>query len=327
MRNLLACPYCGKKFPAGEKNCPHCGRVLPSQQGTEAVPMSRSKWESIHGKRKKQLTAVILLLAGMFIGWRCFEMYFCGATVFLGIQGSIQYRAWRLGPLAEEPDLELKRSDISLEEIKNMETNARWKDPEQILQKHPELTEEACSALQEICRKKLPLGISRTECLQLLENQLSPEAAGQLLDDCQVDFHLQALRSVLFSLHYGRLIFVNLQEELTIEGFTEEEARYAIRRSAEDWAIQDAKAYILYGEISEKRLTERMLESGHDPKLIRRALEKIQPDWNREALQTALSWDSPTSMYKTRQELSDHLEWKGFTQEQVQYALDLMRLR
>lgn len=330
MDEFIACPYCGKKFRVGEKCCPHCGIQLPDLGEEQILPMSSSKWKNVKKSHRTRWTVAGVLLVSYILFFHLYTMRNCGAVGLLDSFTSITFRGNQLGPLAQELPMEWERQLIPKEELDALDPQAPWQDPEKLMTDHPELSEEALTAMEKLCQWELTRGVSREKCMEKLQEQLSPEEANQVLELCQVDFQAQALRWTLQALDRYGFSPASLVKDLRNWGFTETEAQYALQNCNADWylgAELSVRQWIFYGTVSEEWLRKMMAEDGFDPDLVSRAIQTVNPDWNREALQEALSWDKNTDMRKTRDNLEFHLEWHGYTQDQVQYAADLMNLR
>ena len=93
MRDVIACPYCGKKFIAGVNTCPHCCEKLPVTAENGTFPMAHSKWEAIHRNRKMLFIALGTLIAVFVVSFQLFSIRYCGAVGILDPYTSSEYRA------------------------------------------------------------------------------------------------------------------------------------------------------------------------------------------------------------------------------------------
>lgn len=114
-----------------------------------------------------------------------------------------------------------------------------------------------------------------------------------------------------------------LIEQLEFEGYTTEEAEYAIANCGADWneqALGKARSYLDMSGFSYSGLHEQLTFEGFLPTEVQYAVDNCGADWNQEAAEAAASYMDITSF--SRERLIDQLLFVGFTQDQAEYGAE-----
>jgi len=137
----------------------------------------------------------------------------------------------------------------------------------------------------------------------------------------------QAVRSAESYLNYSAFSKKGLIEQLEFEGFSKEDAKFAVEYVTVDWneqATSKAESYLDYSAFSEKGLIEQLEFEGFTSKQAEFAVKNIKVDWMEQAAQKAQDYldYSPFS----RSGLIDQLVFEGFTKNQAEYGADAVGL-
>lgn len=114
-----------------------------------------------------------------------------------------------------------------------------------------------------------------------------------------------------------------LIEQLEFEGYTTEEAEYAIANCGADWndqALSQAQSYLELSGFSYGGLYDQLTYAGFLPTEAQYAIDNCGADWNQEAAEAATSYIDISSF--SREGLIDQLLYMGFTQEQAEYGAE-----
>ena len=152
----------------------------------------------------------------------------------------------------------------------------------------------------------------------------SPEVAAEAAAGCGADWNEQALLRAIRCLDdtYGGYSPSGLEEQLTWGGFTEEQIRYAMENLPPvDWQLQadrSAAGYLDAIPMSKADLTGQLEYEGFAPELVEAAVENCGAD----SAENALTVLREESAFTGRDELRELLEYKGFTEAEIEYALE-----
>ncbi len=144
----------------------------------------------------------------------------------------------------------------------------------------------------------------------------------------------QALKSAESYLSFGSFSKMGLFEQLTSEygeGFTKEEAQFAIDHVKVNWkqeALDSAQSYLSFGSFSKMGLFEQLTSEygeGFTKEEAQYAVDNVKVDWKQEAVEAAQSYLSFGSF--SRKGLYDQLTseyGEQFTPEEAEYALKIV---
>lgn len=122
-------------------------------------------------------------------------------------------------------------------------------------------------------------------------------------------------------LSYSAFSYNGLIEQLEYEGFTSEEATYAVDNCGADWNKQAAKKaldYFGYSAFSYSGLIEQLEYEGFSTEEATFAADSCGADWNEQAAKKAQDYLKLSSF--SRSGLIDQLKYEGFTNEQAEYG-------
>ena len=115
----------------------------------------------------------------------------------------------------------------------------------------------------------------------------------------------------------------SLIEQLEFEGFSNEDAVYAVDNVDVDWneqALEKAKSYLDFSAFSEEGLIEQLEFEGFTSSEAKYGVYNCGADWNEQAAKKAESYLEFSSF--SRDGLIDQLEFEGFTHEQAVYGVE-----
>lgn len=113
-----------------------------------------------------------------------------------------------------------------------------------------------------------------------------------------------------------------LIDQLEFEGYTTQEAQYAVAKCGADWneqALKKAGSYLDYSAFSYSGLFDQLSYEGFLPEQAQYAVDNCGADWNEQAAKKAQSYLDFSSF--SREGLIDQLLYEGFTQEQAEYGV------
>lgn len=128
-------------------------------------------------------------------------------------------------------------------------------------------------------------------------------------------------------LNYTAFSYTGLIEQLEYEGYTTEEATYAVDNCGADWyeqALEKAGDYLDYTSFSYSGLIEQLEYEGFTTEEATYAADNCGADWYEQAVLCAQDYLDYKSF--SRSGLIDQLEYEGFTAEQAEYAADAVGL-
>ena len=129
---------------------------------------------------------------------------------------------------------------------------------------------------------------------------------------------LQDAKSYLRSMPFSK---EGLIDQLEYEGYTLEEAQYAVDNCGADWmeqALENAKDYLRIMAFSKEGLIEQLEYEGYTVSEAEYAAENCGADWMEQAAEAAKSYLDVMSF--SREGLIEQLEYEGFTAEQAEYG-------
>ena len=143
-------------------------------------------------------------------------------------------------------------------------------------------------------------------------NENSTETVGQK----------NALAKAKDYLDFTSFSYSGLIDQLEYEGFTTEEATYAVDNCGADWGEQAAKKaqeYLNYSSFSRSGLIGQLEYEGFTTEEATYAVDNCGADWNEQAAQKAQDYLNYSSF--SRSGLIGQLEYEGFTPEQAEYGV------
>ena len=113
-----------------------------------------------------------------------------------------------------------------------------------------------------------------------------------------------------------------LYEQLIFEGFSEDDARNAVKNCGADWkeqALLKALDYLDTSAFSDKSLTEQLVYEGFSAIEADYAVDNCGADWKEQAALKAAQYLEIHSF--TREELIEQLKYEGFSSIEASYGV------
>lgn len=113
-----------------------------------------------------------------------------------------------------------------------------------------------------------------------------------------------------------------LVEQLEYEGYSHDDAVFAVSNCGADWSEQALLKAISYLDImafSQEGLVDQLLHEGFSEEQARYGVKNCGADWDEQAALKAQSYLEFMSF--SRDGLIDQLEYEGFTREQAEYGV------
>lgn len=132
-----------------------------------------------------------------------------------------------------------------------------------------------------------------------------------------------ALEQALNYLNYTAFSYTGLMDQLEYEGYSEEEAAYAVDNCGADWneqALKKAESYLEYTAFSYTGLIDQLEYEGFTADEAAYGADNCGADWYEQAVLKAEDYLEYTSFSKSG--LIDQLEYEGFTSDQAEYAAE-----
>ncbi|CAM3714496.1 Ltp family lipoprotein [Alkalicoccus chagannorensis] len=132
-----------------------------------------------------------------------------------------------------------------------------------------------------------------------------------------------AVASAESYINYSAFSESGLIEQLEFEGYSADDATFAVQNITVDWseqAILSAESYLDYSAFSKSGLIEQLEFEGFSNEDASNAVENIVVDWNEQAALSAESYLEYSSF--SRSGLIEQLQFEGFTNEQATYGAD-----
>ena len=287
------CPNCGTLVYKKEKYCRKCGTRL----------------KRYYAHKKQIILAIMVVII----------------IIFMNVNSDHNRKMKQLRALATEPRTHIEYPQTSSEVIMNLDSDAFWKNEENIAAISQGLSDSDLQILKSVIENLNSEDDfhSRQELLDDLSYEsISKDHAEPIIDLCQVDFKMQALKRSLYLMNVYSFSPDSLKEELISYEFTPEEAEYAVENCNADWELQTklaVQSYLYNLELSEQGVYGLMEYDKYDVDIAKKCVEELNPDWNRECLQAAVS-----TPHRGPADLQSYLEFKEFTPEQIDYVMDLM---
>lgn len=144
-----------------------------------------------------------------------------------------------------------------------------------------------------------------------------------LQDDGATVGERNALESAMSYLSFSAFSPNGLVDQLKYEGYTQNEAVYAVNHCGADWneqAVRSAKNYLSISAFSYRGLTEQLLYEGFVSAQANYGVENCGADWNEQAAKSAQNYLN--IMDFSREDLIEQLKYEGFTAEQAEYGVN-----
>ena len=136
-----------------------------------------------------------------------------------------------------------------------------------------------------------------------------------------------ALESAASYLNYSHFSYTGLIDQLEFEGFSTEDATWAVDRCGADWnaqALGQAGDYLDYSAFSYTGLIDQLEFEGFTTEQATYAVDSCGADWNEQAAKSAQQYLDYSSF--SRDELIGQLEFEGFTHDQAVFGVDSVGL-
>ena len=147
-----------------------------------------------------------------------------------------------------------------------------------------------------------------------------PTSDGTIEDSATIG-ERNALSQAKSYLEYSSFSASGLIEQLEYEGYTTEEAQYAVANCNADWneqALNKALSYLEFSSFSYSGLHEQLTYEGFLPAEVQYAVDNCNADWDAEAAEAAESYMDLKAF--SRDGLIEQLLYEGFTKEQAEYG-------
>jgi SOS response regulatory protein OraA/RecX len=131
-----------------------------------------------------------------------------------------------------------------------------------------------------------------------------------------------ALSKAQSYLDYSAFSYSGLIKQLKYEGFTTEQAEYAVDNCGADWneqATLKAKSYLDYSAFSYNGLVKQLKYEGFTQQEAEHGVDNSGANWNEQAALKAQSYLDYSAF--SREGLINQLEYEGFTTEQAEYGV------
>ena len=145
----------------------------------------------------------------------------------------------------------------------------------------------------------------------------------KLDDNTNIESYSQALeraKSYLKSLSFS---YQSLIDQLLYEGYSYDEAVYAVNNCGADWfqeAIKSAKKYVEHQSFSYQGLISQLEYEKFTPEQAIYGANKCGADWFQESIESAKNYINSQSF--SYQKLIEQLEYEKYTHEQAVYGAD-----
>ena len=124
---------------------------------------------------------------------------------------------------------------------------------------------------------------------------------------------------------YMDFSYITLLNHLKTQGFSHEDALYAVDNCGADWnkeAANEASSQLFASELSPKGLYAYLVLADFTESQVEYALENCNADWNEQATKNVNTLLSLSMTGYSYQELFDILEYRGFSSDQIAYAIE-----
>ena len=136
-----------------------------------------------------------------------------------------------------------------------------------------------------------------------------------------------ALEGATNYLNFTHFSYTGLIDQLEYEGFTTEDATWAVDSLGTDWneqALGSAQDYLDFTSFSYTGLIDQLEYEGFTTEQATYAADSCGADWNEQAAKSAQSYLDFSAF--SREGLIEQLEYEGFTHEQAVFGADSVGL-
>lgn len=136
-----------------------------------------------------------------------------------------------------------------------------------------------------------------------------------------------AKRSAQDYLRYSAFSRSGLIGQLKYEGFSEEDAAYAVDTINPNWndqAVKETRAYLKSSAFSRSGLIGQLMFGGFSQEQAEFGVNGVSIDWNAQAAKSAEAYLKYSAF--SRDGLIEQLKFEGFTQEQAEYGVSKVGL-
>lgn len=155
------------------------------------------------------------------------------------------------------------------------------------------------------------------------EKEQESEEEPEKQNDTMTTGQKNALRSAKSYLSFSAFSRTGLIEQLEYEGYTTEEATFAVDNCGADWmeqALLSAKNYLHFAAFSYSGLIEQLEFEGFTTEEATYGVDNCGADWMEQAVLKAK--DYLDLMAFSKEGLIEQLEYEGFTHEQAVYGAE-----
>ncbi len=155
------------------------------------------------------------------------------------------------------------------------------------------------------------------------EKDHSPENEPEKEDNTMTTGQKNALRSAKSYLNYTAFSREVLIKQLEYEGYSTEDATFAVDNCGADWmeqALIKAKDYLDFSAFSYSSLVDQLEFEGFTTEEATYGVDNCGADWMEQAARKAK--DYLDMMAFSKEDLIDQLEFEGFTHEQAVYGAE-----
>ena len=142
-------------------------------------------------------------------------------------------------------------------------------------------------------------------------------------DDSATIGQKNALKSAKNYLSFTAFSYEGLKEQLTFEGYSDDECTYAADKCGADWneqAIKSAKNYLSFTAFSKSGLQKQLEFEKFTSEQAKYGAENCGADWNEQAAKSAKNYLD--MMAFSKEGLIEQLVFDGFTSEQAKYGAE-----
>lgn len=158
------------------------------------------------------------------------------------------------------------------------------------------------------------------------EPEAEPEEAAPSSGDTTVS-QQNALESAMSYLDFTHFSYTGLIDQLEYEGYSTEDATWAVDSCGADWneqALGSAQDYLDFTSFSYTGLIDQLEYEGFTTEQATYAADSCGADWNEQAAKSAQSYLDFSDF--SREGLIEQLEYEGFTHEQAVFGADSVGL-
>lgn len=136
-----------------------------------------------------------------------------------------------------------------------------------------------------------------------------------------------AVRQAHSYLSWGDFSYSGLVDQLEFEGYSHDDAVFAVDNCGANWyeqAVKSANSYLKYSAFSREGLIDQLEYEGFSEDEATYGVDSTGADWYEQAAKCAESYLKYMAFSRSR--LIDQLEYEGFTYDQAVYGVDSVGL-